>query len=278
MIGQKHIQKQIKTAIESNSLARFIILVGDVGSGRKTLAKEIAGWLGANYILVDKGVDAVREVIEQSYMISADVVYVLDGDNMSGAAKSALLKVTEEPPNNVRFILVINSVETMLDTLISRACVYRMDNYTEREIAEFAGSDDVRYQEYCSNKYEVDLLKAYGIDDFMGFVLKVVDNIDEVSSANAFKIEQSIAFSADDDKYDMKIFLQAFNAVCLDRAKQDTEGPNRLQSFNPNRLMYLDWIKITTDTIATMRALPVNKQSLFDNWIFDIRSVYHADS
>ena len=75
MIGQRCVQQQIKAEIENRSLARFIILVGDVGSGRKTLAKEIAKLTDSEYVVVDKGVDAVREIIEQSYTVSASYLY-----------------------------------------------------------------------------------------------------------------------------------------------------------------------------------------------------------
>ena len=263
MIGQRCVQQQIKSAIESKSLARFIILAGDIGSGRKTLAKEIARLVDAECVVVDKGVDAVRDMIEQSYKIAREIVYVLDDDNMSMSAKSALLKVTEEAPNKARFILITTNVEKTLPTLVSRACVYRMDNYTDADIAYFAGTEDWRYPNFCTNKYEVDLLKSYGIEEFVTFVKLVVDNICVVSGANAFKIEQKISFKDGDGKYDMKVFLQAFRTECMDRAFQFDEYPDKM--------MYLDWIEITKHTIDTLRISALNKQPLFDEWIFEIR-------
>lgn len=264
MIGQRCVQQQIKTAVEGQSLARFIILVGDIGSGRKTLAGEIARMIKANCIIVDKGVDSVREVIEQSYQSTSNTLYVFDNDAMSQSAKSALLKVTEEPPNNVRFVLITTNLEMTLPTLVSRACVYRMDNYTDDEIAEFADTKDWRFPNYCSNKYEVDLLKKYGIDEFEKYVKTVVDHISEVSGANALKIGQKIAFKDEEDKYDMKVFLQAFKTECLDRTQQIVDD-------YPDKLVYLEWISITNLTLDSVRTSTYNRQYLFDTWVFDIR-------
>ena len=270
MIGQTYVQRQIKTAIENQTLARFIILVGDIGSGRKTLSKEIARLMDANYMVVDRGVDAVREAIDKSYESSAETVYVLDCDNMSTAGKSALLKVTEEPPNRARFILITTNVDKAMPTLTSRACVYRMDNYTAADIAYFAGTEDWRYPNFCTNKYEVDLLKEYGIEEFAQFVDKVVSNIDVVTSANVFKLEHSLSFKEGDGKYDVKIFLQAFRTVCLNRVQQFDEYPQKMK--------YLDWVGITTETISTLRISSINRQSLIDKWIFDIRRAVYAES
>lgn len=270
MIGQKSIQQQITGAINSGSLARFIILVGERGSGRKTLAQEIAKQINADFVVADKGVDAVREIIDNSYKLTNDVVYVLDSDGMSAGAKSALLKVTEEPPNRAYFIMLVVNAELTLDTLLSRACVYHMDNYTVQEIAEFAGTDDWRYSNYCTNKYEVDLLQNYGIDEFSDFVGAVLDNINEVSGANALKIGKKIAFSNEPDKYDMKIFLQAFRTECIDRVQQFDEYPQKMR--------YLDWVEITTDILGVLCIPNINKQALFDKWIFAIRKVRYAES
>lgn len=263
MIGQRCVQQQIRAEIESRSLARFIILAGDVGSGRKTLAKEIARLVDADCVFVDKGVDAVREVINQSYKIASEVVYVLDGDNMSSAAKSALLKVTEETPNKARFILVVTDVEHTLPTLVSRARVFRMDVYTQADIAAFAGSEDIRFANYCTNKREVDLLKAYGVDEFVDFVKLVVNNVAEVSSANAFKIEDKIALKGEEDKYDMKIFLQAFRIECL----ANMQASDAYYA----KATYMGWINVTNQILEDLRLSTINKVSLFDKWIFNIR-------
>ena len=263
MIGQRCVQQQIKSAIESKSLAQFIILVGEKGSGRKTLAKEIAKMTDAEYAVVDKGVDAIREIID-------DILYVLDGDSMSSSAKSSLLKVTEEPPKHVRFVLIFTHSSQTLNTLTSRACVYRMYSYTHADITQFAGIEDWRYPNFCTNKYEVDLLQSYGIEEFHNFVKLVVDNIDIVESANALKIEEKLAFKDTDKGYDMKIFLQAFRTECMDRV-QDIVG-------RTDKMKYFDWVKITTKKLSLLRVSSINKQSLCDMWIFDIRAVSHADS
>lgn len=270
MIGQRCVQQQIKATIERNDLANFIILVGDTGSGRKTLAKEVAKWVDAECIMIDKGVDAIREAVSQAYKLSEKVIFVLDGDNMSQAAKSALLKVTEEPPNQVKFILTVTDISQIFDTLISRARVYRMDAYTKNEIAWFAGSEDWRYPNFCTNKYEVDLLNSYGMDEFVSFVNLVVENISTVDSANALKIEDKISLTADDGKYDMKIFLQAFRTECVSRWQESKDFQVKV--------MYEEWEKITTDIIAKLRVSSLNKQSLMDMWIFNIRGVEYADS
>ena len=167
-------------------------------------------------------------------------------------------------------LLTFIDISQTLNTLISRACIYRMDAYTQSDIAQFAGTEDWRFPNFCANKYEVDMLLNYGIDEFHNYVKLVVDNISDVSSANALKIESKIAFKDNDsDKYDMKIFLQAFRTECMDRVRDVTDYWEKFK--------YLEWIRITTEKLSSLRISTINRQSLCDMWIFEIRAVNYAD-
>ena len=78
-----------------------------------------------------------------------------------------------------------------------------------------------------------------------------------------------IAFKDTDEGYDVKVFLQAFRIECMDRAQQF--------SAYADKMKYLEWVKIATDKLAIMRTPTVNKQALFDMFVFDIRAVNYAD-
>ena len=64
MIGQKHIREFIDLNVDK--LPHFIVLIGDKGGGKRTLAKYIAEKLGATYSEVGIKVDDVREVVDTS--------------------------------------------------------------------------------------------------------------------------------------------------------------------------------------------------------------------
>lgn len=269
MIGQRNLRGRLGAMIRLKKLPRFIILVGEEGSGRRTLSKWVAEELQTEFCEVDKGVEAVRGAIAESYKRDKPIVYFFpDVDMMSGAAKSALLKVTEEPPRGIYFIMSTTDAERVLPTLTSRASVYNMDSYSIGEIAEFINdpNEDLKlYANCCNNGREVSLVKQWGAEKFFEFVLKVVDNISEVSACNALKLEEQIAFADEEDKYDPKIFLQAFRAECMRKIMNLTD--------RAQRGTYVAWIQITSDRLQEMQIRSINKQEVFDMWIFDIREV-----
>lgn len=72
-------------------------------------------------------VDFVREIRREAYIKPNEArrkVYIFtNADNISVVSQNALLKIIEEPPESVMFIICCNRKEMLLDTVISRVSV-----------------------------------------------------------------------------------------------------------------------------------------------------------
>ena len=150
MIGQKN---NINTLIQwrcNKSVPRFIILSGDKGSGRLTLAKVIIKMINAKGIIMGNSIAEVRDTIENAYTITDTTCYIFrNADDMKNEAKNALVKVVEEPPNKAYFIMTVQNIDNMLGTIKSRGTVIKIGPYTRKELLS-ATNDEVLLN-YCSN-------------------------------------------------------------------------------------------------------------------------------
>ena len=150
MIGQKN---NINTLIQwrcNKSIPRFIIISGDIGSGRLTLAKVIIRMINAKGIIMGNSIAEVRETIENAYTITDTTFYIFrNADDMKNEAKNALLKVVEEPPNNAYFIMTVQNIDNMLGTIKSRGTVIKMEPYTRGEL--LSATNDEILLNYCNN-------------------------------------------------------------------------------------------------------------------------------
>ena len=87
-------------------------------------------------------VDAVREIRDDAFIIpneSDNKIYVLkNGQNMNEQAQNAILKILEEPPSYVFFIIVTTSKSTMRETVLSRVQVFSLlsdeEKITDKEM------------------------------------------------------------------------------------------------------------------------------------------------
>lgn len=77
-------------------------------------------------------VDTVREIRAQASVLPNESEYkvflLFACETMLPAAQNALLKILEEPPYFVRFILCCNTQRAMLETILSRVTVYSGEN------------------------------------------------------------------------------------------------------------------------------------------------------
>ena len=138
MIGQNKNKELLMNWRMNKSVPRFIIIEGDVGSGRLTLAKVIIRIINATGVIAGNSISNIREIIENAYTVSNTTCYIFrDCDDMSVAAKNSLLKVVEEPPNKAYFIMTVKNIDDMLGTIRSRATCIKMEPYTREELSTF---------------------------------------------------------------------------------------------------------------------------------------------
>jgi len=269
MIGQKVLLDRIGGQVARKKFPRFSIFVGENGSGKKTLAKDTAQMLGAMSVSVGTNVDDIREITELAYKVTDTVVYIVaDCDNMSSASANALLKVTEEPPQNAYFILTCENEENLLSTIRSRGVTYMLAPYTYDDKCDYLDTCEKRPKEtdvefvleVASNLGEIEQLLNMDINAFRDYVTLVIDNIAEVSDSNAFKIADKIAFKDENDKYNLKLFWKAFNSICVDRMREGKDP-----------LMYARAIGVTGDYAQQLNIRGINKQMLFCSWVIAIR-------
>lgn len=103
-----------------------ICIEGPAGSGKTYLAQMYGHFLQIpDFMKVPADVNAVREFVDSCYRINTPVVICIENlDTGSSAAAYALLKVLEEPRENIYIVVTCESLLNIPDTIVSRSvCV-----------------------------------------------------------------------------------------------------------------------------------------------------------
>ena len=277
MIGQANNRSKILSWIEADNVPHFIVIVGPRECGKTMLTKYLADKMNCMYAVSDIKVDAIREIINTAYTATDAIVYhIQNADNMRAEAKNALLKITEEPPKNAYFVMTIQNDSSLLATLKSRAQVLRVEPYTKEELKQYAQEKypDDNWTDLLMNivstPYDIDVMSIYDKTAFIEYVNLVIDNIGAVEPANAFKSANNLQFKDTDldrTKFELKLFFSAFVAICEQKI---------YNGLYDNK--WADAIIVTTPYIDAVDKLGVNKQQLYDRWVFEIREVLYDNN
>ena len=272
MIGQLRIIKGIDQFVK-NSSNRFIIIVGEKGCGKKVATNHLAKSLKASLVVNEIKVDSVRDCIKTAYTQIYKIVYAFyDVDKMSLQAKNSFLKITEEPPKKAYVVLTVTNKFNLPATLHSRATIFDMQDYSEEQLLEYQEKtksytieETKQLLEICTLPGDFDYFQTTDINTFYEFVHLVVENIADVSGANAFKITQKIKTKIDGEGFEAYLFLKVVAKLFLKKVLTEN-----------NNCDYQAW-KITSIAKHDLSINGINKQFLIDKWILDVRDIFLGD-
>jgi DNA polymerase-3 subunit gamma/tau len=167
VVGQSHITETLKTQVDTGRLSHAYLFTGTRGTGKTTCAKILARAVNCEHPVngnpcnccaackgiengsvldvleldaaSNNGVDHVRALRDEAVYSPAAVrkrVYIVDEVHMlSPAAFNALLKIMEEPPAHLMFILATTELHKVPATILSRCQRFSFKRIRPEDIA-----------------------------------------------------------------------------------------------------------------------------------------------
>lgn len=149
-------------------------------SDSHTDVKVIAPEKGSSSIKVEK----IRKIREDAYIKSNEGGYkfyiIQNGDLMTAQSQNAFIKILEEPPESVVFIILCRSASSLLATVRSRCQIYRMADF-KNDVFEYEElSSEFADAILAEDKYEMVLMTSKIPNDrilFKKFIEHVLHNL-----------------------------------------------------------------------------------------------------
>ena len=147
VVCQDNIKKVLTNQLETGEVKQAYLFCGSAGTGKTTSARIFANEVNAGKgkpIEIDgasnNGVDNIRNIIDDCRMKSLDSkykVYIIDEVHMlSIGAFNALLKVLEEPPKGVIFILCTTDPHKIPATILSRVQRFQFKRIPQNDVVK----------------------------------------------------------------------------------------------------------------------------------------------
>jgi DNA polymerase-3 subunit delta' len=285
-IGNEKIKEQLTFLQESGRLPHAIVIEGEQGLGKRTLAREIA----LNLFCKSEGdtpcrecpqckkvlkhihpdiyeysasggprsfhVDVVRDVKEDVFVQPNEAdykVYILGNcQGMNESAQNAILKILEEPPAYALFILTTTTKSALLETVLSRSVVISLEGVECSKAAEYI----------CSKDDSVDFNQASNaVTVWNGNIGKAVESLSDGKLSKISSIANDISLALLSDKeYDL---LKACSVFERDRETL-IAVLGLLKTMFRDALLYTNGSDILSGQVDTVKQLAsrLNKEKL----------------
>ena len=256
VVCQDNIKKVLTNQLETGEIKQAYLFCGSAGTGKTTSARIFANDVNEGKgkpIEIDgasnNGVDNIRSIIDDCRMKSLDSkykVYIIDEVHMlSIGAFNALLKVLEEPPKGVIFILCTTDPHKIPATILSR-----LQRFDFKRIPQFEIVQRLKYilQQEGNITYDMEALEYIAkladggmrdaimkLDTVIGYtnnitLQAVLDCLGITNYEHLLKIVQGIINKQADepiqiidsiyrDGKDLKLFVKDLNKFVLDLCK-----------------------------------------------------------
>lgn len=264
------VEQALSVASGAGRLPHAIILEGSSAEERMKLAKKIAAALVCGektdapcgscphciksatdshadvlvYSVEDKPkafkVDIVREIRNKAYIIPNEAdrkVFILENSHTMGVeGQNAILKILEEPPSFVNFIMLCSSKSGFLPTVLSRATVYTLGEN------QAAGDESMPREKVVEAAKEIALASG------------ALDKIEIVKSAGMFEKDAKLLRAA------LPVIQEIYSAALRIKYSAGEENPEfgTVPQELASKLSSRALLKLVENTDELMNAVSLN--------------------
>jgi DNA polymerase III subunit gamma/tau len=247
VIGQNLVKSVLQNALKKDLVKHAYLFSGSKGIGKTTLARIFANELNVvarnpqtkiDIIEMDAasntGIDDIRQLIDSARippLVGKYKIYIIDEVHMlSKNAMNALLKILEEPPLYIVFLLATTNPEKLIPTVLSRLTKLNLSNHTNEDI--------ISRLEFIAQKEDVNIEK-----DALDLIAKRSDG----SQRDAINLLETVS------TYQIESYTKHIVAELLGLVTEDIFD-HILNAFDTG--------KVTPETITSMQSTGIDGETI----------------
>ncbi len=238
VIGQNQVTDILKLAIKKNKISHGYLLVGPRGVGKTSVARILAHAINKTDYKLDQtdidiieidgasnnSVENIREIIDHSHIAptkASKKIYIIDEVHMlSKGAFNAFLKILEEPPQHLVFILATTDEHKIPQTIISRTQRFVFKKFDYQTIAKHL-SQIAKAEQIKLPAAGIDLI-AKASDGGMRDAINLLDQISSIADNKiSLDLIESVTGSIKHQILD-QLYQQSLNRA-IDKINQSLE-------------------------------------------------------
>ncbi len=230
-LGNDSFLEDIARRKQQGTLGRTTLICAPDGCGRFVAAKILAGLFlehsghsdmseltvvegeGASGEIKIEKIREVRRASQETALAGVGrAVIIKDAHRLNASSANALLKILEEPPNGLLFVLTAKSTADILPTVRSRCAVYTLAPVSDADFNEFLHKQKLQPLEkqllFCAFRGRIGLLKSFVASKKQrSLLLRASQAVQCAFSSDAYGLLLALVQKGTDDKQAVQCLL-----------------------------------------------------------------------
>ena len=258
IIGQ---DKLLNTINELNldTFPRSVMLLGAEGSGRHSIVYFIAKHLSLP--IEDISEKLTLETIDDITTRSSPSIYIINTKDITVKEQNTILKFIEEPLKNAYVIVLAESKNRLLDTVLNRCLIWQLENYSRETLEKFLpqSNQSSLILEIAATPGQVLKYQSIQFEKYVELADKIINCIDFASVPNTLTLVDKLKYKEEDKgELDANIFF----SILLHQVWQASK--NCLKPYAD--IMYVLTNKLKNDLLIAN----IDKKALFENYLLKL--------
>lgn len=261
--GQEKICNRI-ASLTIDSFPRSLMLVGPRGSGKHLLCTEIA----QKFKLLTRDItkELTLENIEEMYNRVEPYLYVISINSISVKEENTILKFLEEPLKNAFIVLIAETDNGILQTILNRCQIWYLQPYKKEFLSTFLTNSNERILLIADTPGQVQELTAINLDEAVGLADKLITKIHMASVSNTLTLVSKVGFKETDNKINIQLFVKILLYRFLELSK----------STNNNLLVR--GYSLTSELSKNLNIKNLDQKLLFEKYLIELRSCMRGEA
>lgn len=172
LLGQERTVKILKTMLSTKKVPHAILLCGDSGCGKTTLARILRKELGCHstdFLEINaadvRGIDTIRDIKNRMYLSARNKsrIWLIDeAHKLTNDAQNAFLKMLEDTPDHVYFILATTDPNKLIKTIRTRCSKFELSPLNMAEMRKLINGVLEKEGKKLSDTVKTKLIETIG--------------------------------------------------------------------------------------------------------------------
>ena len=259
-------QDKLLNRINMHTLDDFpksVLLIGLRGSGRHGIVNYMSDKFQLPVQDITENID-----VDEIYQRPEPYFYIVDLSKLDMKKQNILLKTVEEPLNNSFIVLLAESKNAILSTLLSRCIIFQMEHYNHNQLMKFVPN------EVFDKETLVEIAKTPGrclewgnlpIDEMKKLAETIIEKVPLTTFSNVLNILNKIKFKDSDSGYDVYAFSSLLQYLIIVKLKESSN------------IIYQKLYSITNKLNNDLLIPNIDKQRLFGHYLSEMKMLSNED-